>query len=250
MSAHTTTCLNCGTPVTTKFCPNCGQKTVVKRLNWHVFAEEIRYFYNMQNGFFKTTFELAVHPGRLYKNYLDGKRKKYYQPLNYLLICITIFLVVYQTNIAIVHLPSANTATLLTNDPQTKAMIDKYRSMIELVILPFTSFVVLLVVAYPKLNYVEVFSIAFYAYSFLFILLALQFVVAMILGINSQTNAFDLTAICIYIAWSLYSFYSFYRKYSIRFLIPRIVLALVTCSLLWFVLARLIVKVMLALHVK
>ena len=245
----TTSCLNCGTPVTDKFCSHCGQKREVKRLNWKSLVEEIHYWYNLENGFFNTVFELAIRPGRLYKNYLDGKRKRYYEPVSFLLICITTFLVVYQIDRAITDFPKVNTTTLLTNDPQTKAMIDKYRSVIEFIILPFTTLVVLILVAYPRLNYVEVFSVSFLRFSFLFILLSVEFVLAMILKINSQTNEFDIVSLAIYVAWSLYAAYSFYKKYSIRFLIPRILVALIACALLWFTLARLIVKLMLALHI-
>jgi Protein of unknown function (DUF3667) len=244
-----TPCLNCGTAVTDKFCPHCGQKAGVKRLNWKTLVEEIRYWYNLDNGFLKTTLELALRPGRLYKNYLDGKRKRYYEPISFLLICITTFLVVYEIDLAIMDFPRANTTTLLTNDPATKAMIDKYRTVIEFIILPFTTFIILIFVAHPRLNYVEVLGVSFFAFSFLFILLSIEFVLAMILKINSQTNEFDIVSLTIYLAWSLYASYSFYKKYSIRFLIPRILIALVACALLWFTLARLIVRLMQALHI-
>jgi hypothetical protein len=248
MSSLPLSCLNCGAPVTARFCAHCGQKAGVKRLGWKTFVEEIRYWYNQENGFFNSTLELAIRPGRLFKNYLEGKRKRYYEPVNFLLICITTFLVIYQVDLAVSHFPKINTATLLTNDPQTKAMIDKYRSLIEFIILPFTTLTVLILVAYPRLNYMEVFSIGFFAFSFLFILLSVEFLFAIIFKINSQTNTFDIVSLAIYVAWSVYASYSFYRKYAIPFLIPRIIIALVACSLLWFALSRLIVKLMLALH--
>ena len=141
----TTTCLNCGTTIIDKFCPHCGQKKEVKRLSWRTLIEEMYYFFFVEDGgFFKTVRELAIRPGRLYKNYLDGKRKKYEEPLSFLLLCITLFIIIYQIALVITHYESINTTSLLTNDPQTKAMINKYRTMIELVILPFTSFITFL----------------------------------------------------------------------------------------------------------
>jgi hypothetical protein len=245
----TTTCLNCGTIVTDKFCPHCGQKKEVKRLSWRTLTEEINYFFFIgDGGFYKTVRELAIHPGRLYKNYLDGKRKKYDEPLSFLLISITVFIVVYQVALVITHYQSINTATWLSNDPLTKAMINKYRTTIELIILPFTSFVTFIIIAHPRLNYVEVFSISFFAFSFLFILLSLEYIVCIILKLNFKTNAFDIVTISIYVAWSLYAFYTLYKNYSIPFLIARILVAWIGGIFLWFTLARFIVKLMLSWH--
>lgn len=251
MSSKTTTCLNCGTIVTDKFCPHCGQKKEVKRLSWRTLIEEIHYFFFIEEGgFFKTVTELAIRPGSLYKNYLDGKRKKYEEPISFLLICITLFVLVYQIALVVTHHESINTTTWLTNDPQTKAMINKYRTMIELIILPFTSFITFLVIAYPRLNYIEVFSISFFAFSFLFVLLSAEYIVCIILNLNFRTNAFDIVTIGIYAAWSLYAFYTLYKNYTIQFLIPRILIAWIGGVFLWFNIARLIVKLMLEWNLK
>lgn len=247
MSSQATECLNCGTEVTDKFCPHCGQKIEVKRLGWRNMIEEINYFFFIEDGgFFKTVRELTIRPGRLYKNYLDGKRKKYEEPISFLLICITLFILIYQVALVITHHESINTTTWLSNDPATKAMINKYRSAIELIILPFTSFVTFLVIAYPRLNYIEVFSISFFAFSFLFVLLSVEYLVCIILGLNFKTNTFDIVTIAIYAAWSLYAFYTLYKNYTIPFLIPRILIAWVGGVFVWFSIARLIVKLMLS----
>jgi hypothetical protein len=250
MPPQTTSCLNCGTTVTDKFCPHCGQKIEVKRLSWRTLLEEIHYFFfDEEGGFFKTVAELTIRPGRLYKDYLDGKRKRYDEPISFLLVCITIFVLVYQIALVITHYESINTTSLLTNDPQTKAMINKYRTMIELIILPFTSFITFLIIAWPRLNYIEVFSVSFFAFSFLFVLLSAEYIVCIILNLNFRTNTFDIVTISIYAAWSLYAFYSFYRNYSIRFLIPRILIAWIGGVFLWFTLARSIVRLMVSWHI-
>ena len=79
-----TTCLNCGTPLTAKYCPQCGQKANVGRLTWHHLGEEIAHFFtHIEQGFLKTTKDLLIKPGIVQKNYLDGKRKIYHKPIGF-----------------------------------------------------------------------------------------------------------------------------------------------------------------------
>jgi len=78
-----TTCLNCGATVYENFCPRCGQKADVKKLTWNSFIEEVFHFFtHIEKGFLKTTGQLIIHPGKLCKDYLDGKRKAYHKPIS------------------------------------------------------------------------------------------------------------------------------------------------------------------------
>jgi hypothetical protein len=84
------TCLNCGTALTDKYCPHCGQKASVERISWHHFLHEVIHFFtHIEKGFFATTILLITRPGLLNKNYLDGKRKAYHKPISFLLIWIS-----------------------------------------------------------------------------------------------------------------------------------------------------------------
>jgi hypothetical protein len=187
-----TTCLNCSSMLTDKYCPHCGQKATVKRLGWHTIAEEILHFFtHIEHGFLQTTWLLITRPGLLNKNYLDGKRKSYHKPISFLLIWITIFLLAYHFVNKFTHYENLNTETAFSNDPAVTAMITKYRSLIEILILPVTCFIAWLIIARPKLNYVEVLNTGFYGFSFIFILLSAQFTIAFIFGINFKTNSFD-----------------------------------------------------------
>lgn len=68
-----TTCLNCGTVLTDKYCPHCGQKATVDRITWHHVGEEITHFFtHIEYGFLRTTKELLTRPGVTQKNYLSA----------------------------------------------------------------------------------------------------------------------------------------------------------------------------------
>ncbi len=245
----TATCLNCGADLRDKYCSHFGQKADVKRLTWHSLGEEVFHFFtHIEKGFLKTTLQLIVHPGILFKNYLDGKRKTYHKPISFLLIWIGLFLLVFHLVQKFTHFESSNTSTLITNEAAISAIITKYMSLIEILILPVTAFTTWLIVARPKLNYVEVLSVSLYTFSFLFILLVAQFTVAFILGINFKTNTFDIATTIIFVAWSLYAGYEFYKQYAVSFLVPRLILSLSTGAVVYFFLSKVIARILIAGH--
>jgi hypothetical protein len=114
--------------------------------------------------------------------------------------------------------------------------------------IPFLAFTSWLIIARPRLNYVEILIVFFYFTSFLFILLCGQYIIALLLDINFRTNNFDLTTWLIYSGWLLYAGFTFYRQYQIRFLIPRILLAVAISGFIYFNLIRLFVDQMIIWH--
>lgn len=238
-----TNCLNCGTPLTDKYCPHCGQKATVKRLSWHYVAEELLHFFtHIEHGFLKTTGLLITKPGLLNKNFLDGKRKNYHKPISFLLIWIAIFLLVYHFVNRYTHYENLNTSTVISNDPAVTAMINKYRSLVEILILPVSAFIAWLIIARRKLNYVEVLNTAFYGFSFLFILLATQFTIAFIFGINFKTNSFDISGAVIFLCWNFYASYDLFKRYRVPYLIPRIILTIIAGTAVYSFLSKEIAK--------
>lgn len=242
-------CLNCGEPLKGHFCHNCGQKATVGKLAWKSLLEEIFHFItHVEKGFFKTGKLLILKPGQLYKSYLAGKRKDYHKPISFLLIWIAVFILIFSLSERFTNYQSENTSTFLTNDSNTSALISKYRSLIEIMILPFTALISWLIVGRHKLNYVEILAVTFYSISFLFILLSVQFIIALVLGINFKTNNFDIATIGIFLCWGIYCGYDFFKQYRISWLIPRLLLSLFLNAIVYIYLEKLIVKVFVYFH--
>ena len=98
---HPTNCLNCGTLLTAddNFCPNCGQKSKTHRLTLtHIFHEFFHSFTHADKGFLGITADLATKPGIVVREYIGGKRKKYFNPFTYYLLCLAIL--VFSANIS------------------------------------------------------------------------------------------------------------------------------------------------------
>ncbi|OSY88774.1 hypothetical protein WH52_03645 [Tenacibaculum holothuriorum] len=90
-------CLNCGYPFNgqEKFCPDCGQKNKKAKITFKSFlAEVFNGFISWDAKFWKTIVPLLISPGKVSKDYIEGKRVRYTNPFRfYLTVSILFFLV-------------------------------------------------------------------------------------------------------------------------------------------------------------
>jgi len=88
---HPTNCLNCETLLTADdhFCPNCGQKANTHRLTiGHIIHEFIHTFTHADVGFLGMIADLLAKPGAVAREYIKGKRKKYFSPFTFFVLCV------------------------------------------------------------------------------------------------------------------------------------------------------------------
>jgi hypothetical protein len=87
-------CANCDAPLSGNFCANCGQKAHVHRSLAHV-GEEILHGVTHFDGKAWTTLPLLIfRPGKLTRDYIEGKRTRYIAPVPlFLLIVFLMFFV-------------------------------------------------------------------------------------------------------------------------------------------------------------
>ena len=87
-----TKCLNCGHTYKGKFCPRCGQKAKTKRLQFvELFKNFIGPFVGGDSKVVNTCRDLFIRPGQMVRNYLTGKRIRYYNPLQMFVYVITTY---------------------------------------------------------------------------------------------------------------------------------------------------------------
>ncbi len=91
------TCLNCYMPLekSDHFCPNCGQKNITKKLSFaDFFVEFFSGMFNYDSRFQRTLRILLFRPGKISKDYINGKRMRYANPFRfYLSVSIIFFLI-------------------------------------------------------------------------------------------------------------------------------------------------------------
>ena len=90
--AHPSNCLNCGTAVQANFCSHCGQDTAAHMPSAIEFLHEfVGHYVALENKLLQTLSLLLFKPGRLTRDYLEGKRVRYVLPLRLYLTLSVIF---------------------------------------------------------------------------------------------------------------------------------------------------------------
>ena len=85
-------CKNCQTVFEGNFCSNCGQRDISN--NRLKFSDTIADFFdnvfNIHKGLFYTFWNLIIKPGEVGLAYIGGQRKKFTNPVRYLIIAVAI----------------------------------------------------------------------------------------------------------------------------------------------------------------
>jgi hypothetical protein len=74
-------CANCHTPLTGSFCHACGQRAHVHRSLLHFGEEFLHGLLHFDAKAWRTLPMLVAKPGKLTREYIDGKRTRYVSPL-------------------------------------------------------------------------------------------------------------------------------------------------------------------------
>lgn len=92
---HDKTCLNCGTALVGDFCHVCGQSgESLRRPFWSLAAESLETLFSIDGRAWRTLPDLVLHPGRMTRAYLDGKRMRFIPPFRLYVLASLVFFVV------------------------------------------------------------------------------------------------------------------------------------------------------------
>jgi len=221
-------CLNCGAFITGNFCSKCGQKKDVGRLSWRSLgAELIHFFTHLEKGFLYTSWRLAIRPDTVILEYLKGKRKKYFKPVSLYLIWVAIHLLAYKFIIDWMQYENLRTGSFLLRGGETQTFIVKHSNFFGLFLMPILSIFMWLLVSRPRLNYIESLTVVIYAFAAVEMLIFLQIVITgLFFRTNFLTDHFLIQVQVVSYVWNLYAVFMLFRGDKIKFLIPRILLAL------------------------
>jgi len=88
-------CANCGVPVTSHYCPECGQEVRDQHLSLprllHEFTDE---YLNLDSRVIRSLGHLLFRPGFLTQAYVHGRRQRYVRPFRLYLVASILFFTV------------------------------------------------------------------------------------------------------------------------------------------------------------
>lgn len=88
-------CTDCGQPTSGRFCSNCGQPTHVHRSLLHLGEEMLHGVLHFDARIWRTLPLLAINPGRLTREWVQGKRTRYVSPLAMFLFSVFLMFFVF-----------------------------------------------------------------------------------------------------------------------------------------------------------
>lgn len=174
MNMTSTNCLNCGALLayTDKFCAACGQKTNTHRLTIkHLLHEFFHAVTHADKGIINLIRQLATQPYKVATEYVEGKRKKYFNPMTFFLLCIGFF--IFMNNIIkpygepakpdpkiLAQLPSEASRqmyiTAITRSTNATTFLAKNTNNLAMVAVPFYAFLIWLFFKKRGRNFSEI----------------------------------------------------------------------------------------------
>lgn len=256
------TCLNCNTPLTAtqKFCSECGQKTSVKRVHLHdVFHDMIHYFTHADKGIFTLLKSLIVKPGLVAKEYVEGKRKKHFPPLNFFLIVAAIYVLTdgmaakyrftsntqqaqqYKTEQRISAVPDAKEVIAAQKIGKVSRFFAKYSNYVAMLAAPLISLLIWLVYLKGRYNYTEHLVANLYLIGFTNLFRCLLIIpVTLLLGIHAGSKGVQFGFVGFEIIYRSLFYYRFMGQYNSTGVMKSIALSIGIAAFWWMLIAGII----------
>jgi len=231
---HPTNCLNCGTILTAddNFCPTCGQKTDTHRITLsHIFHEFFHSFTHADKGLLGIIADLATRPGIVAWEYINGKRKKYFNPFTFFVLCLSIFIIANNTfktyqqvepDPRVQQLPPKQRNAVLAlyhrlNEAQH--FMQSHSNIVSMIGLPFFALMSWLFFMRRGFNYGEllVANMMFLGFGTLLFTLLVSTWLGRFVGqpLYYYGLGFGFLIQFVYIGWAQYQLFDFKKKYSI-----------------------------------
>ena len=162
MSQQEHICKNCGHGFFGNHCNNCGQKVAHRLHTKHIAHEAVHVFTHADKGIFALIPMVLFRPGTLTLQYVQGKRKSYFNIFQYLVLVVGISVFImskthFMENIAETINPGISKESARVQAVQSKWMsvLQQYMNLFLFALIPVFSFFSWLFFKSKKYNYAE-----------------------------------------------------------------------------------------------
>ncbi|PCJ86551.1 MAG: hypothetical protein COA57_05945 [Flavobacteriales bacterium] len=208
------TCKNCGIELSGAFCRQCGQKKISSRLNfkdiWNDFAANVL---DVEAPIINNIKGLTLYPGRFIKDFINGKRKSKYKPVQYYILIMGIYFLLYY-GIGIDALTQQEVNQARGTDYQFYPLVDRFDKILNenirlfsILLVPILGFMTRIFFKKSSFNYIENLTLALYLSAHAqFISIAFCFIYLFHYPFYSTTGLLILLATG-YICWGIVQFF-------------------------------------------
>jgi len=119
-------CPNCNHPLDEQinYCPSCGQKALPDHLTLKYFLQEfLNNYFSFDSKFFNTVKQLVIRPALLSKEFIDGRRIKYINPIQLFIFSSFLYFLV-NSFMFLKESPEAQDFIRINNDEQNNILSD------------------------------------------------------------------------------------------------------------------------------
>ncbi|MFT3823810.1 MAG: DUF3667 domain-containing protein [Chitinophagaceae bacterium] len=221
-----------------KFCPSCGQKANVEALNFHVlFHDLVHYFTHAEKNIFSLVAKLTTNPGLVAREYLAGKRKKYFSPVNFFLIVAGLLVIIVSTLHSFDGAFVTRRSVVQTSSPLLHVLSSKI-NWIFFMLVPLFALVYSLFFFRRRYNYVEHLAISLYWQGYLllivaFILAPISYTMEPVNGVSFMLWTFVILQ-CVYYAMAYYQLFEHknFLYFLFYLLLAFICVVIIFCAIL------------------
>lgn len=192
------------------YCPNCGQRSSIHKVTFkETFQDFVDAIFSVDAPFFNTIKWLFVNPGKLFREYLDGKRKRYYKPVAFFILMTIMYLVIRSL---INYDPFANTTLTVEDDTQRQLLIEARNYMLLnidklLFVFVFALGLLLKIFFWRKQSLAEFFAISFYLAA-----VYTMFTILNMIVIHFVNPGIQYLAMVVMLVYFCYAMVRFFRK--------------------------------------
>ena len=217
---ETRVCNNCGTEYIDAYCNHCGQKATHRITLGHLGHDLVHAFTHADKGIVHLFLELFKRPGIVAREYiLEGKRKKYFNPVQYLFILASVAtFVLIATDFMDQYMQSNPFQTGRLSERQVRFqqqylhILTRYFNIVLILQIPFFAAASLLVYRKYRLNYAEHLTL----HTFIAAQVTVLTMLLMLLSHWTGTQIYTVLGSIISIAYYVFVFVQFFREKPLK----------------------------------
>jgi hypothetical protein len=201
-------CKNCNQSIKSNYCENCGQRTSINKVTFkETFQDFVDMVFSVNAPLMLTLKMLIVNPGKLFREYLAGKRKKFYKPVAFFILTTIVFVLLK----ALLNFdPMANMAVAgdmhLNQSLFNDAGIYMAKNSNNFIFIFVFSFAIMVkMFFYKKYSFVEYLAISFYIIGFYVVITTVLMPWLKYLG--PKYNMISMVFMFFYVIYAMLSFF-------------------------------------------